>query len=145
MQRLQSVSAVIAALTLWAGASTAGEVIHKCDDGSGVASYQSDPCPEGLAAAKTWAVEIQPLTAAERREQAAQRKREAADSRYLRQLAGRYRNAGGGATAINAKHGRGSPCAAAKERRDRARRTAKRRLTYKDLERLGDMVYNACK
>lgn len=145
MRRLHSVSVVIAALTLWTGSSTAGEVIHKCDDGSGVASYQSEPCPDGLEAAKTWAVEIQPLTAAERREQAAQRKREAADSRYLRQLAGRHRNAGGGATAINAKHGRGSPCAAAKERRDRARRTAKRRLTYKDLERLGDMVYNACK
>ncbi|SJZ60400.1 hypothetical protein [Novilysobacter spongiicola] len=145
MRRLHSVSVVIAALTLWTGSSTAGEVIHKCDDGSGVASYQSEPCPDGLEAAKTWAVEIQPLTAAERREQAAQRKREAADSRYLRQLAGRYRNAGGGTTAINAKHGRGSPCAAAKERRDRARRTAKRRLTYKDLERLGDMVYNACK
>ncbi|MDX1554392.1 MAG: hypothetical protein R3212_00025 [Xanthomonadales bacterium] len=145
MQRLQGVLAVIVALTLWTEASTAGEVIHKCDDGSGVASYQSEPCPAGLQAARTWVVEIQPLTAAERREQAAQRKREAADSRYLRQLAGRYRNAGGGATAINAKHGRGSPCAAAKERRDRARRTAKRRLTYKDLERLGDMVYNACK
>lgn len=145
MQRLQTVSVIVVALLVWSSGSSASETIHKCDDGSGVASYQSEPCPEGLEAAKTWSVEIQPLTAAERREQAAQRKREAADSRYLRQLAGRYRNAGGGATAINAKHGRGSPCAAAKERRDRARRTAKRRLTYKDLERLGDMVYNACK
>lgn len=116
------------------------QMVHKCVGGNGAVVYQSEACGAGQVAQQSWSAEPAVLSASELRERKA---RERANSAYLHKLAGRYRRPVARGTAISSRTN-GRKCEAAKARRAKAE-AGSRRLTLKQLERLGDAVYEACK
>lgn len=141
---MKIVPLVIAGGVMLAAASTLftakAQTVHKCVGSDGSVVYQSQACGEGRVARQSWAAEPEVLSASELRER---RSRERANSAYLQKLAGRYRRPAARGTAISS-HSNARACEAAKARRARAEAGSKR-LTLKQLERLGDAVYEACK
>jgi len=116
------------------------QTVHKCVGADGSVVYQSQACGAGQVAQQSWAAEPDVLSASELRER---RSRERANSAYLQKLARRYRRPAARGTAISS-HSNARACEAAKARRSKAEAGSKR-LTLKQLERLGDAVYEACK
>lgn len=130
---------LIAALLL-AAAPAGAQTIHKCVDAAGVVTYQSFECGAGQTVGKSWNVEPMATTPADLQ---ARKARERANSAYLRKLAERHRRATGGGVAISGRRD-ARKCEAAKSRRAKAE-SGEARLTLKQLEALGDAVYEACK
>lgn len=133
---------VVACLALIAVTfSTAiAQTVHKCVGANGAVVYQSEACSGGQVSRQTWSAEPAVPSASELRERKA---RERANSAYLHKLAGRYRRPIARGAAISSR-ANGRKCEAAKARRAKAE-AGSRRLTLKQLERLGDAVYEACK
>ena len=116
--------------------------VYKCVGKGGALSYQSEPCAGGKAS-KTWAATPEPEPTNDelwRRHYA--KKRAAAESRYLSNLAGRSRSGSGQAATITSSSGNRNACEDAKARRDRAVTND----TGIDGRRAwNDHVYDACK
>ena len=121
--------------------------VFKCVNGKDV-SYQSQPCEANKKIAKIWSAPPEPPpTDQDRRRAALKRQRDAAESAYLRRLAGREGLVSGQAQPIGAQipvQG-GSGCAAAKQYRDSTLRAVGINRTHDLLRSLDDAVYRACK
>lgn len=124
------------------------QVVHKCVDRNGVASYQSKPCADGALTARVWDARPEPPPSNEELWRRYYRKKQGeADSRYLSSLAGTNRSGGG----ANGHHIRQdgaqnqSKCDYAKRERENTLEAVGMRRTYELLQRLDENVREACK
>jgi hypothetical protein len=126
---------------VFGSSGAAAQVVHKCVGEGGEIVYQSLECGPGQDRRRTWVTAPAEVSPADLRRR---QQRERAGSEYLRKLAtrGGGRRSGGGA-AIS-RYQEPKRCARARARRAEAQ-SGSRRLSLEQLERLGDMVYEACK
>ena len=124
--------------------------VFKCVKGKDV-SYQSEPCDPDRKMAKIWSAPPEPPpTDADRRRAQLKRQRDAAESAYLRQLAGRENLATGPARPVGAQIpvrtvSNQFACESAKQHRDATLRAVGINRTHDLLRSLDDAVYRACK
>lgn len=122
------------------------QMVYKCVSRDGHVTLTSEPCATDQK--MTSAVHAPPERMTRERHEALQRRRlrDDANSEYLNRLAGHgpttrsytYR----GTTQNQDRHAR---CAAARSRRDAARRQMGMKVRYQTVRELDEMVYDACK
>lgn len=125
-------------LMLWLGMiSLAGaQSVHKCADGRGGHSYQSQPCAQGEPL-RTWAVEVPPGVAAPVRSAATPVPARRDTAVATRRPATRR-------TSASRRDDRHARCVAARANRTAVLRQLGTRRRYDDLRRLNEQVSAVC-
>jgi len=130
---------VIAAVLALASFGASAQVVYKCVGADGSISY-ANRCDVGQVAKDAWSATNRDPTPAEN---ARRQRQEAANSRYLRNLANRHRQTQGSAAVLASPNGPGSRCAQAKASRDRAYDSV-RKMSLDAMERWANVVNEAC-
>lgn len=127
-----------------APALASAQMVYKCVPKKGPPVYQSEPCPADSAQPKAWAATPEAAPTNEERWRRYHRERKgAADSAYLRTLAGQGQ--GGGNAAAIGPSPVANACAAMKAARDQRDQAAKGNLSLDERRMWQDRVYAACK